>query len=52
MQLDQYESQGMFGTPKFVNVKKKEAIFNLFWTYNAKVVDGREKARCACDGSP
>jgi len=40
----------MFSNLKFV--EKKEAIFNLAWTYNVKVADGSKKARCACDGSP
>ena len=50
LQLDQYELQVMFGTPKFA--EKKEAIFNLVWTYNVNVANGHKKARCACDGSP
>jgi hypothetical protein len=29
-----------------------EAVFNLVWTYNIKVLDGRKKAHCTCDGSP
>jgi len=41
--------QGMFGKPE--EVEKKDAIFNLVWTYNVKVADQRKKARCACDGS-
>ena len=39
----------MFGAPK--HIEKKEAIFNLVWTYRVKVGDKRKKARCACDGS-
>jgi hypothetical protein len=50
LQLDQYNNQGMFGTPKpFSN---EDTVFLLVWTYNIKVVDGRKKARCTCDGSP
>ena len=51
LQLDQYELQGMFGTP--VLVKDGNAVFNLVlvWTYAVKEVDGRKKARCTCDGS-
>mmetsp|Transcript_3929 Transcript_3929/g.6966 ORF Transcript_3929/g.6966 Transcript_3929/m.6966 type:complete len:117 (+) Transcript_3929:586-936(+) len=30
---------------------KNDATFNLVWTYNVKEMDGRKKARCACDGS-
>ena len=48
-QLDQYELQGMFGTP--CKVDDVAAIFNLIWTYNIKELDARKKARCACDGS-
>ena len=49
LQLDQYELQGMFGTP--VIVTNGNAVFNLVWTYAVKEVDGRKKARCTCDGS-
>jgi hypothetical protein len=48
-QLDQYEKQFMFGTP--CAMKKRDAVFNLIWSYNVKVEDGRKKARCTCDGS-
>ena len=48
-QLDQYEEQGMFGTP--TKVDDKGAIFNLVWTYVIKELDNRKKARCTCDGS-
>ena len=49
LQLNQYNSQGMFGNP--VTTKYGDAIFHLVWTYNIKAVDGRKKARCVCDGS-
>ena len=49
LQLNQYNSQGMFGDP--VDTKEGDAIFHLVWTYNIKAVDGRKKARCVCDGS-
>jgi hypothetical protein len=48
-QLDQYEKQFMFGQP--CPMQKKDAVFNLIWTYVVKVEDGRKKARCTCDGS-
>jgi hypothetical protein len=49
LQLNQYNSQGMFGDP--VETNEGDAIFHLVWTYNIKAVDGRKKARCVCDGS-
>jgi hypothetical protein len=49
LQLNQYDAQGMFGTP--VAASEKDAIFHLVWTYAVKAVDGRKKARCVCDGS-
>ncbi len=49
LQLNQYEDQGMIGQPTAVS--KEDAVFHLVWTYNIKVVDGRKKARCVCDGS-
>ena len=42
LQLDQYDSQGMFGTP--VAVESNEAVFNLVWSYGIKAVDARKKA--------
>ena len=48
-QLDQYETQYMFGEP--CPVTKKSAVFHLIWTYSIKMEDGRKKARCTCDGS-
>jgi hypothetical protein len=48
LQLDQYYSQFMFGDP--VKVKDRSNVFFLVWTYTIKDVDGRKKARCACDG--
>ncbi len=50
LQLDQYNAQGMFGTP--VTVDSEAAVFHSVWTYAIKVVDGRKKARWACDDSP
>ena len=49
LQLDQYDSQGMFGDP--VAVKEDDAVFHLVWTYVIKALDRRKKARCVCDGS-
>jgi hypothetical protein len=49
LQLNQYENQGMFGTP--VATSKDNAVFHLVWMYNVKAVDGRKKARCVCEGS-
>ena len=48
-QLDQYEAQGMFGTP--VNATGDMSVFNLVWSYVVKELDKRKKARCTCDGS-
>jgi hypothetical protein len=50
LQLDQYDAQGMFGTP--VLVDSKAAVFHSVWTYAIKAVDGQKKARWACDGLP
>ena len=49
LQLDQYDSQGMFGNP--VPATNHDAIFHLVWTYAIKTLDHRKKARCVCDGS-
>ena len=49
LQLDQYDSQGMFGDP--VAVEEDNAVFHLVWTYAIKALDQRKKARCVCDGS-
>jgi len=49
LQLNQYDSQGMFGNPVLVTLE--DAVFHLVWTYNVKALDGRKKARCVCDGS-
>ncbi len=45
LQLDQYDAQGMFGTP--VMVDSEAAVFHSVWTYAIKAVDGRKKARWA-----
>jgi hypothetical protein len=50
LQLDQYDSQNMFGSPEAV--ESNEAVFNLVWSYGIKAIDARKKARCTCDGSP
>jgi hypothetical protein len=50
VQLDQYDAQGMFGSP--VHQEKDMAVFHSVWTYAIKAVDSRKKARWACDGSP
>jgi len=47
LQLDQYDSQDMFGSPEAV--ESNEAVFNLVWLYGIKVLDARKKARCTCD---
>ncbi len=49
LQLDQYNTQGMFGNP--VAPTNEDAIFHLVWTYAVKAVDSPKKARCICDGS-
>ncbi len=48
LQLNQYDAQGMFGEP--VQVDQDDAVFFLVWTYGVKTLDGREEARCVCDG--
>ncbi len=40
----------MFGT--LVLVDAEAAVFHSVWTYAIIAVDGRKKARWACDGSP
>ena len=40
----------MFGTPQLVD--EDAAVFHTVWTYAIKALDGRKKARFACDGSP
>ncbi len=50
LQLDQYETQGMFGQP--VPRVKDMSVFHSVWTYAKKALDARKKARWACDGSP
>ena len=42
LQMDQYNTQGMFGVPCRVN--KENAIFNLVWMYNVKELDNKKKA--------
>jgi hypothetical protein len=50
LQLDQYFTQDMFGNP--YPTASDEAVVNLVWTYNIKVLNKRKKAHCTCDGSP
>jgi hypothetical protein len=50
LQLNQYDEQGMFGTPQLVD--EDAAVFHTVWTYPIKALDGRKKARFACNGSP
>ena len=50
LQLNQYDEQGMFGTPQLVD--EDAAVFHTVWTYAIKALDGRKKARFACNGSP
>ena len=47
LQLDQYDAQGFIGSP--VMVDSKAAVLHSVWTYAIKAVDGRKKARWACD---
>jgi hypothetical protein len=49
LQLDQYDAQGMFGTP--IPMSDDNAVFHLVWTYAIKALDDRKKARCVCDSS-
>lgn len=48
LQWDQYEAQGMLGTPCPLPVGSSR--FNIVWQYDVKQ-DGRKKARATCDGS-
>ena len=50
LQLNQYDEQGIFGTP--VQIQEGMAVFHLVWTYPIKALDSCKKARWACDGSP
>jgi hypothetical protein len=47
LQLDQYDSQGMFGA--LVMVDSEVAVFHSVWTYAIKALDGQKKARWTCD---
>jgi hypothetical protein len=49
LQLDQYDTQGMFGPP--VKWQDDMVVFHSVWTYAIKAVDSRKKTRWACDGS-
>ena len=48
-QLDQYDSQGMFGEP--VHITDPSLVFDFVWTYTVKELDGRKKSRATLDGS-
>ena len=48
LQWDQYEAQGMLGTP--CPLPAGSSRFNIVWQYDVKS-DGRKKARATCDGS-
>jgi hypothetical protein len=48
LQWDQYEAQGMLGTP--CPLPTGSSWFNIVWQYDIKQ-DGRKKARATCDGS-
>ena len=48
LQWDQYEAQGMLGTP--CPLPEGSSRFNIVWQYDIKQ-DGRKKARATCDGS-
>ena len=50
LQLNQYDEQGMVGTSQLVD--EDAADFHTVWTYAIKALDGRKKARFACDGLP
>jgi hypothetical protein len=50
LQLNQYNDQGMFGIPQ--RVDETASVFHTVWAYAIKALDGRKKARFACDGSP
>jgi len=50
LQLNQYFDQGMFGIPQLAD--DEAAVFHTVWAYAIKALDGRKKARFACDGSP
>ena len=43
LQLNQYHTQGMFGTPTLVD--DDAAVFHTVWTYGIKALDARKKAR-------
>jgi hypothetical protein len=47
LQLNQYDAQGMFGTP--VPMLQEDAAFHLVWTYAIKAVNDRKKAQCVCN---
>jgi hypothetical protein len=49
LQLNQYHTQGMFGTPLLVD--DDAAVFHTVWTYDIKALDECKKACMVCDGS-
>ena len=42
LQIEQYVKQLMFGDP--VQVESQSEVFNMVWSYDIKVEDGRKKA--------
>ena len=49
LQLNQYHTQGMFGT--LLLVDDDTAVFHTVWTYGIKALDDRKKTRMVCNGS-
>ena len=49
LQLNQYQTQGMFGIPTLVD--EDAAVFHTVWTYGIKALDARKKAPMICGGS-
>ena len=49
LQLNQYHTQGMFGTP--ILVDDDAAVFHTVWTCGIKALDDRKKAHMVCDSS-
>jgi hypothetical protein len=48
LQLNQYHTQGMFGTPLLVD--DDAAVFHTVWTYGIKALGNHKKARMVCNG--
>ena len=49
LQLNQYHTQGMFGTPLLVD--EDAAVSHTVWTYGIKALDACKKAHMVCNGS-